>query len=383
MALIPALIVFTAGTKIKSVEANSNFDAVKTAFNNTAVLTDVARVITVSHTFAGASFTGDVLFTDALYDIGKSGVTRPRNVYASGRLVAGGAGFPWGGTFGGNGSSEIVAFGNEGGGATIQAFTAAFAAYSLLKINPQAGVIYLGSAAGATNVLGPLNVTGVTSLGTMNAFFGVKAASSAQAVFGTTDVNSMQLIVGNTTNVSIDFSAIEQSVAYRTIRLNPIAGEVELASTGVATRVKGTLLVSGNIIGDLLFTDALYDIGKSGATRPRNIFLSGNVNAAGQVDVGTAHVRQGTTTAGVAGVATSIYSMGVGNSALVLVIGNNGVDYFQDLVAHAPAKPPQVISSFTVSGAPAVRTYSATTTPLLLAMASGTYTIKTMPFEVS
>src|ERR1700745_798886 len=51
MALIPALVVFASGTKIKSAEVNSNFDAVRTAFNNTAVLTDTAKTITVAHTF--------------------------------------------------------------------------------------------------------------------------------------------------------------------------------------------------------------------------------------------------------------------------------------------------------------------------------------------
>lgn len=34
-------------------------------------------------------------------------------------------------------------------------------------------------------------------------------------------------------------------------------------------------LAGGTMVGDLLFTDGLYDIGKSAATRPRNIFASG------------------------------------------------------------------------------------------------------------
>lgn len=35
-------------------------------------------------------------------------------------------------------------------------------------------------------------------------------------------------------------------------------------------------LAGGTLVGDLKFTDATYDIGKSGATRPRHIFASGN-----------------------------------------------------------------------------------------------------------
>lgn len=85
MALIPALVVFAPGTKIKSAEANSNFDAIKTAFNASAVLTDVARTITVAHTFAA-----DILFTDASFDIGKAGATRPRDGFFSRNMTVGG-----------------------------------------------------------------------------------------------------------------------------------------------------------------------------------------------------------------------------------------------------------------------------------------------------
>jgi hypothetical protein len=40
--------------------------------------------------------------------------------------------------------------------------------------------------------------------------------------------------------------------------------------------IGGTTSFGGNIISDVLFTDNTYDIGKSGATRPRNLFLAGN-----------------------------------------------------------------------------------------------------------
>ena len=41
----------------------------------------------------------------------------------------------------------------------------------------------------------------------------------------------------------------------------------------------------GTLTGNLLFTDASYDIGASGATRPRNIFLSGNATIGGTLGV--------------------------------------------------------------------------------------------------
>lgn len=51
MALIGTLVSFSAGTKILSADVNTNFTAIRNAFNNTAVLTDTAATITVTHIF--------------------------------------------------------------------------------------------------------------------------------------------------------------------------------------------------------------------------------------------------------------------------------------------------------------------------------------------
>jgi len=42
-----------------------------------------------------------------------------------------------------------------------------------------------------------------------------------------------------------------------------------------------TLTINSTITSNLIFTDNTYDIGASGATRPRNLFLAGNITAAG------------------------------------------------------------------------------------------------------
>ncbi len=52
MGAIATLISFSPSTKIKSSEVNANFTAIRDAFNATAVLTDVAKTITVSHTIS-------------------------------------------------------------------------------------------------------------------------------------------------------------------------------------------------------------------------------------------------------------------------------------------------------------------------------------------
>ncbi len=46
-------------------------------------------------------------------------------------------------------------------------------------------------------------------------------------------------------------------------------------------------LAGGTLVGDLKFTDATYDIGKSGATRPRDGFFSRNFVIGGTFTVGT------------------------------------------------------------------------------------------------
>jgi hypothetical protein len=57
-----------------------------------------------------------------------------------------------------------------------------------------------------------------------------------------------------------------------------------LFMSGNAT-IGGTLSVGGNVVSNLLFTDATYDIGASGATRPRDLFLSRNATIGGTLDV--------------------------------------------------------------------------------------------------
>ncbi len=74
-----------SGQVVPSVGQLGNFTALRDAFNNTAVQTDVAKTIAVAHTWAA-----DILFADALYDIGKSGATRPRDLFLARNLVVGG-----------------------------------------------------------------------------------------------------------------------------------------------------------------------------------------------------------------------------------------------------------------------------------------------------
>lgn len=54
-----------------------------------------------------------------------------------------------------------------------------------------------------------------------------------------------------------------------------------------ATLTSQNFALTGNMTSNLLFTDNTYDIGASGANRPRSLFLAGNATVAGGVAVGT------------------------------------------------------------------------------------------------
>lgn len=91
MANIVIPFAAVAHQQVPSVGFNNNFTEVATKFNAYAVQTDVAKVITVTHQWnAAQSHAGDILFTDALYDIGKAGATRPRDLFLSRNLAVGG-----------------------------------------------------------------------------------------------------------------------------------------------------------------------------------------------------------------------------------------------------------------------------------------------------
>jgi hypothetical protein len=200
---------------VPSVGFNNNFTEVAQKFNTYAVQTDVAKVIGVAHTFsvaqnmAGLVMTGDLLFTDATYDIGKLAATRPRDGFFSRNLAIGGT----------------------------------------LTLN--GGVINLSSFIGTSTMLG-----GSTGHSLRN------AANSAD-------------------NILMTDAGLATFRNLVTITAGGLAIPSASASFG------GGVLITGgglSIVGDLLFTDALYDIGKTGATRPRDGFFSRNLVVGGTLN---------------------------------------------------------------------------------------------------
>jgi hypothetical protein len=61
-----------------------------------------------------------------------------------------------------------------------------------------------------------------------------------------------------------------------------LTGGVNLnGNVTVGDAATDTLTINSTITSNLIFTDNTYDIGASGATRPRNLFLAGNITAGG------------------------------------------------------------------------------------------------------
>ena len=60
-----------------------------------------------------------------------------------------------------------------------------------------------------------------------------------------------------------------------------VAGLSNTGNTTLGDASADTVTVNGTITSNLIFTDNTYDIGASGATRPRNLFLAGNATISG------------------------------------------------------------------------------------------------------
>lgn len=106
-----------------------------------------------------------------------------------------------------------------------------------------------------------------------------------------------------------------------------------LSNTGNTTlgdAAADSLTVNATITSNLIFTDNTYDIGASGATRPRSIYLAGNATTGGSVNVGTALLVNTATQYGQASVySTTTYSPAGG----VIVAATNNSSTGQNIAS--------------------------------------------------
>jgi hypothetical protein len=133
-----------------------------------------------------------------------------------------------------------------------------------------------------------------------------------------------------------------------------------------------TSTAGGGVAGDAItFTQAMT-LDASGR------LLVGKPSGVNNIETVGAGVDGRGSVTGVSTVATTIYTIKQSSTAAMCVVfGDDGSNGFCDIVLFLATVAPKVVSSQTLYGSPAARTYTASTTNLQLAVASGTLTIRT------
>ena len=135
----------------------------------------------------------------------------------------------------------------------------------------------VAAANGNTVIAGTLGLTGTL---TCNAISATTIAGSTGTFSGNFAVNTNKFTVAAATGNTLVAGTLDVTgdFAIATNKFNVTAASGN-------TVIAGTFSVTGNVVSDLKFTDATYDIGKSGATRPRDGFYSRNVAIGGTLAV--------------------------------------------------------------------------------------------------
>jgi hypothetical protein len=117
-------------------------------------------------------------------------------------------------------------------------------------------------------------------------------------------------------------------------------------NTTIGDSSADTLTVNSTITSNLIFTDNTYDIGASGATRPRNLYLSGNGVVGGTLGVTGATTLS--STLGVTGLITA--TGGVSGALTGNVTGNVTGDVTGDLTGNVTGNITGNVTGGTISG---------------------------------
>jgi hypothetical protein len=113
------------------------------------------------------------------------------------------------------------------------------------------------------------------------------------------------VVVGSTYYVSATAGAITSSAP----ALSRVVGVADTTATLILAATAAVVSTIPNpIVQDLLFTDATYDIGKSGATRPRDLFQSRNATIGGTLAVTGATTLSSTVSTGALSATTGAFS---------------------------------------------------------------------------
>jgi hypothetical protein len=223
-----ALIVEDAANPDTSAFIISNAGDLTINTNKFTVAAASGNTVIGGTTSFGGNIVSNVLFTDATYDIGATGANRPRDLFLSRNLVVGGTLTLAGGV-------------NLNGNVTIgDASTDTLTINSTITSN----LIFTDNTydIGASGATRPRNLylAGLLTMG------GALSVTGATTLTGALNANG---------NVTLGDAAAD------------------------------TVTVNGTITSNLIFTDNTYDIGASGATRPRNLYLSNTATIGGGLTV--------------------------------------------------------------------------------------------------
>lgn len=185
------LLTMTAGTRARASHVNANFAI--------CVLTDTSRTITATHTWsASQTFTGgfttaaavtlggNLLFTDATYDIGASGATRPRDFFLSRNATIGG-------TLGVTGATTLSAALTYGGVTLSNAVTGT--GNMVLSASPTLS----GTVGGALTFSGALTLSSALT-------YGGVTLSNAVTGTGNMVLSASPTFTGTITAAAVNFS---------------------------------------------------------------------------------------------------------------------------------------------------------------------------------
>ena len=170
MPAIGTLVNFSAGQKLVSADMNSNLSAIRTAFNTSAVLSDTATTITVTHTWS------------------------VNQIFQSGILVSGASTFSSGVTF--TTGTTITASGVTVAGNVVYSSTVTCAALTATR-----NVVVYGNVtgAGALNIQGALVVTGNATLGAALNVVGALVVTGNVTCGAALNVVGALVVTGNAT----------------------------------------------------------------------------------------------------------------------------------------------------------------------------------------
>lgn len=206
--------------------------------------------------FGGAQFAGNVIAdTDATYDLGASGANRFRDLFLSRNIVAGGTITPVGGLGG------VLTIGTHLTGTSYNGSTG----------------ITIATDAVSTNTVSTI----VARDGSGNFSAGTITASLTGSISGNAATATALQTSRNINGVGFDGTA--------SITVTAAAGTLTGATLNSGVTASSLTLL-GTLGADLLFTDASFDIGKVGATRPRDGWFSRNFLVGGTLTIGATKI---------------------------------------------------------------------------------------------